>query len=164
MMFRTSVYKRYRFHEVVRMRLAEDIVIARIMKKMRLRIETLAGREGGVSCRMYRNYEEAVNGFAKNVMTMFGDSRLFILFFLIVCLLGWVPLFLGTGWYGLAAYIFMVATINISVACISGQNISDAVLLFPERMIAFCRIVIMAFRIRGRKSYEWKERKISEIA
>ncbi|MFO7575568.1 MAG: glycosyltransferase family 2 protein [Bacteroidales bacterium] len=163
MMFRASVYKRYRFHEAVRMRLAEDIIIARIMKKMRLRIETLAGREGGVSCRMYRTYREALNGFAKNVMTMFGDSRLFILFFTIVCLFGWLPVFLGAGWPGLTAYVFMVMSINISVAGVSGQNISDALLLFPERMVAFFRIVIRAFRIRGMKSYEWKERKISEI-
>lgn len=163
MMFRASVYKRYMFHDMVKMRLAEDIMIARIMKRMRLRIETLAGRESGVSCRMYRTYEEALNGFAKNVMTMFGDSRLFILFFTVLCLFGWLPVFLGAGWPGLAAYIFMVLAINISVAGVSGQNIRDALLLFPERMVAFFRIVTRAFRIRGRKSYEWKDRNISEI-
>jgi glycosyltransferase involved in cell wall biosynthesis len=163
MLFRASVYKRYWFHEVVKMRLAEDIVIARIMKKMRLKIETLAGREEGVSCRMYRTYEEGLNGFAKNVMTMFGDSRFFILFFTVVCLFGWLPVFLGAGWPGLASYVFMVLSVNISVAGVSGQNISDALLLFPERMVAFFRIVIRAFRIRGSKSYEWKDREISQI-
>ncbi len=163
MMFHASVYKRYRFHELVRMRLAEDIIIARLMKKMRLKIETLAGRDGGVSCRMYRNYDEALNGFAKNVITMFGDSRLFVIFFLSVCLFGWVPVFLGTGWPGLAAYIFMVLSINVSVAGVSGQNIAGSLLLFPERMVAFVRIVIRAFAIRGKRSYVWKQRSISEI-
>lgn len=163
MMFRAAVYRQYRFHEMARMRLAEDIVIARTMKRMRLRIETLAGREAGVSCRMYRNYSEAINGFAKNVMTMFGDSRLFLVFFLIICLAGWAAVIIGAGWYGLMAYLFMVLSINIAVAGVSGQNIAEALLLFPERMVAFVLIVVRAFAIRGRNVYEWKDRKISEI-
>ncbi|MDX9928680.1 MAG: glycosyltransferase family 2 protein [Bacteroidales bacterium] len=162
MMFRASVYQRYRFHEMVRMRLAEDIAIARLMKRERLRIQTLVSR-GDISCRMYTGYADAINGFAKNVITMFGDSRMFILFFLIISIFGWLPVLVGVGWPGMAAYLLMVILINLSVAAASGQKIMDAFLFFPERMAAFVRIVFGAFAIRGRKSYEWKERRITEI-
>lgn len=163
MMFRTSVYKRYWFHQRVKMRMTEDIVIARLMKRMRLRVETLVSRGGDVSCRMYRNYEEAVRGFSKNVITMFGDSYLFIGFFVLVAALGWLPVYIGLGLHGALGYAVMAVVINISVASAGGQNIAGALLLFPERMVAFFRLVAGAFAARYRKSYTWKGREISEI-
>lgn len=163
MMFRATVYKRHRFHEIVRMRLTEDIVIARIMKRMRLRVETLVSRGGDISCRMYGGYEEAVRGFSKNVITMFGDSYLFIGFFVLVAAAGWLPVYLGLGWYGVLGYCLMTVVINISVALAGGQNIAGALMLFPERMAAFFTIVYGAVLARYRKSYNWKGREISEI-
>lgn len=162
MMFRTSVYKRYWFHSMVRGKLTEDIVIARLMKRMKLRIQTLVSR-GEVSCRMYNGYDEAVNGFAKNVITMFGDSIPFIVFFAMVSLAGWLVVLTGLGWWGLVAYILMVGTINVSVAATGGQRIADSVLLFPERMAAFIIIVIRSLRVRIGNSYTWKDREISNI-
>jgi glycosyltransferase involved in cell wall biosynthesis len=162
MMFRTSVYRRYRFHEMVKMNLTEDIVIARLMKKSRMRIETLVSR-GEVSCRMYTGYDDAVNGFARNVITMFGDSYLFIGFFVLLSLFGWVPVVAGLGWTGLAIYLLMVLAINISVAATGRQNIMASLLFFPERMIAFLRIVSRAVKVRVTKRYVWKEREVSGI-
>jgi glycosyltransferase involved in cell wall biosynthesis len=162
MMFRTSVYRKYRFHEMVKMNLTEDIVIARIMKRLRLRIETLVGR-GEVSCRMYTGYDDAVNGFSKNVITMFGDSYFFISFFVLVSLFGWIVVLAGLDLLGLAIYTIMAVVINVSVAATAKQNIGDSLLLFPERMDAFRRIVLRAFTIRRRKNYTWKERTIGNI-
>ena len=162
MMFRSSVYKRYRFHEMVKLNLTEDIVIARIMKRNRLKIETLVS-QGEVSCRMYEGYADAVNGFAKNVITMFGDSYFFISFFVLLSLLGWIAVGLGLGLWGLAAYAFMAVILNISVAATGRQNIGASLLFFPERMLAFCTIVVKAFTIKYRKNYTWKDRTIENI-
>lgn len=162
MMFRTSVYRKYRFHEMVKMNLTEDIVVARLMKRNRLKIETLVGR-GEVSCRMYTGYNDAVNGFSKNVITMFGDSYFFISFFVLVSLFGWIAVLAGLDLPGLALYIIMATVINISVAATTKQNIGDSLLLFPERMDAFRSIVVKAFSVRYRKNYTWKDRTIGNI-
>ena len=162
MLFRGSVYRRFWFHREVKGRITEDIVIARLMKRKRLRIQTLVSR-GEVSCRMYTGYEDAVNGFAKNVITMFGDSYIFILFFVLVSALGWIPVVAGLGFYGLAGYVVMVLIINMSVAAAGGENIFGSLLLFPEKLLAFFRIVVRAFRVRRKNQYIWKGRSITAI-
>jgi hypothetical protein len=162
MLFRGSVYRRFWFHREVKGRITEDIVIARMMKRKRLRIQTLVSR-GEVSCRMYTGYEDAVNGFSKNVITMFGDSYLFIIFFVLLSAFGWIPVVAGLGLYGLAGYLLMVLVINMSVAAAGGENISESLLLFPEKLLAFFRIVVRAFRVRRKNQYIWKGRSITSI-
>jgi glycosyltransferase involved in cell wall biosynthesis len=159
MMFRASIYRKHWFHKMVRSSLTEDIVLARTIKKMRLPVETLMSR-GEVSCRMYGSYREALNGFAKNVITMFGDSLLFISFFMLLLLGGWIVVFGGLGWIGLAVYVFMAAIINLSVAAAGKQSLKDALLLFPERVAAMTFIYIRALKVRYGKRYTWKGRTV----
>ncbi len=46
MLFRGDTYRKYRFHERVKDRLAEDIEIMRVVKRSKLRGDTLVGRQG----------------------------------------------------------------------------------------------------------------------
>ncbi len=159
MMFRASMYRTYWFHKMVKSSLAEDIVLARTMKKMKLPIETLMSR-GEVSCRMYTSYGEALNGFAKNVITMFGDSVIFITFFVLLLVGGWIVVLIGLGWPGLAAYVFMAAVIHLSVAAAGKQSLKDALLLLPERAAAMVAIYFKALKVRYGRTYTWKGRTV----
>ncbi len=78
MLFDAKTYKQNLFHQRFKDMAAEDIAIARQMKRNGLRIQTVLGR-GQVQCRMYRSLNEAVQGFAKNVIAFFGSNPLLAL-------------------------------------------------------------------------------------
>ncbi|HNZ72494.1 MAG TPA: glycosyltransferase family 2 protein, partial [Prolixibacteraceae bacterium] len=61
----------------------EDITIARMVKKKKLRLAVLLGNRD-VSCRMYTEYNEAINGFARNIHQYFGGSRCWMFFFVLI--------------------------------------------------------------------------------
>ncbi|MDZ7635732.1 MAG: glycosyltransferase family A protein [Bacteroidales bacterium] len=81
MLFRGDTYRTYRFHERVKDKMAEDIEIMRVVKRSRLKGDTLVGRKE-IKCRMYRSYTEGINGFSRNIFAMFSNScLLFLLLF-----------------------------------------------------------------------------------
>lgn len=158
MLFHGETYRRYRFHEKVSDRLAEDIEIMRLVKKCRLRGDTLVGRKE-IECRMYRSYKEGVNGFSRNIFSMFGNSLAFLLLYAVTGLFGWVILlFLPIQW--IAAYLFMVVALNSMIAVTSRQKISENLLYLLPGIVAFYHIAFLALKRRANNSYEWKGRKI----
>jgi len=64
MLFRRDTYEKIEPHKQFRKSRAEDIEIARHMKRLRLRVSCLTG-ERDVRCRMYHSLAEAVEGFSK---------------------------------------------------------------------------------------------------
>lgn len=158
MLFHGETYRRYRFHERVRNSLAEDIEIMRLVKRSRLRGDTLVGRKE-IECRMYRSYTEGVNGFSRNILSMFGNSVFFLLLYAVAGLTGWVIL-LMMPWQWIAAYIFMVVTLNAMIAVTSRQRISENLRYLLPGIAAFYHIAFLALKRNAGKSYEWKGRKI----
>ncbi len=158
MRFRGDTYRRYCFHERVRDRLAEDIEIMRLVKRSRLRGDTLVGRKE-IECRMYRSYQEGVNGFSRNILSMFGNSVSFLLLFAITGLGGWVVL-LMLPWQWITGYIFMVVALNAMIAVTSRQRISENLMYLLPGIAAFYHIALLALKRSTGKNYEWKGRKI----
>lgn len=158
MLFHGLTYRRYRFHERVRERLAEDIEIMRLVKKSRLKGDTLVGRKE-IECRMYRGYMEGVNGFSRNIFSMFGNSLAFMLLYAITGLVGWIVLLL-VSWQYLAIYLFMVIGINAMIAVTSRQRISENLMYLLPGITAFYHIAFLALKRRAKKSFEWKGRTI----
>ena len=156
MLIRGDTYRRYRFHERVRDRLAEDIEIMRLVKRSRLRGDTLVGRKD-IECRMYRSYAEGVNGFSRNILSMFGNSVSFLLLFAITGLGGWVVL-LMLPWQWMAGYLFMVVTLNAMIAVTSRQKISENLMYLLPGIAAFYHISFLALKRSAGKNYEWKGR------
>lgn len=158
MLFRGETYRRYRFHERVRDRLAEDIEIMRLVKRSRLRGDTLVGRKE-IECRMYRSYTEGVNGFSRNILSMFGNSVFFLLLFAVTGLGGWLIL-LMLPWQWIASYLFMVVAINAMIAVTSRQRVTENLLHLLPGIAAFYHIAFLALKRNAAKNYEWKGRKI----
>ncbi len=158
MLFHGMTYRRYRFHERVRDRLAEDIEIMRLVKKSRLRGDTLVGRKE-IECRMYRGYREGVNGFSRNIFSMFGNSLAFLLLYALAGLAGWIVL-LFVSWQYLAIYLAMVIALNAMIAMTSRQRVSENLMYLLPGIVAFYHIAFLALKHRVRKSYEWKGRKV----
>ena len=158
MLFHGETYRQYRFHEMVRDRLAEDIEIMRLVKRYRFRGDILIGRKE-IECRMYRSYSEGVNGFSRNIFSMFGNSMAFFLLYLVSGLAGWIILlFLPLQF--LAAYLLMVVLLNVMIASTSRQRISENLVWLLPGIAAFYHIAFLALKRRRNRTFEWKGRKI----
>jgi glycosyltransferase involved in cell wall biosynthesis len=158
MLFRGSEYARHHFHEKVKEYLAEDIEIMRVIKRSRLKGDTLVGGDE-IKCRMYNDYNEAVNGFARNIFSMFGNSLLFFLLFSLTGLFGWI-LLLFLPWYFMASYLFMIISLNVMVAIVSHQSVSENLKWLLPGIAAFYHIAFLALKTKGRGVYEWKGRNL----
>lgn len=73
MLFRREAYQKIGGHEAVRAHIADDIALAQrlVAQGGRWRLLDATGR---VSCRMYRNFEQAHHGFSKNLFAAFGNN------------------------------------------------------------------------------------------
>lgn len=158
MLFRGETYRENCFHEKVKERLAEDIEIMRVIKRARLKGDTLVGRNE-ILCRMYRSYKEGINGFSRNIFSMFSNSTLFFLLFSLTGLTGWIVL-IFLPWYFLASYLFMVVSLNAMIAVTSGQKATISIRWLLPGIAAFYHIAFLAVIRTARKNYEWKGRKV----
>ena len=158
MLFHGVTYRRYRFHEKVRDRMAEDIEIMRLVKRLRLKGDTLVGRKE-IECRMYRSYLEGVNGFSRNIFSMFGNNLAFLLLYAVTGLAGLIVM-LFLPWQFAAAYVLMVISLNSLIAATSRQRLKDNLTWLLPGIAAFYHIAFLALRRRAGRNFEWKGRKI----
>ncbi len=93
MAFRRESYTRVGGHARVRAEVVEDVVLARRVKACGLRLR-MADGAGQIGCRMYRNWAEVRDGYAKNILSGYGGSTVFLflatVFHWAVFLLPWV--------------------------------------------------------------------------
>jgi chlorobactene glucosyltransferase len=79
MAFRRAAYERIGGHEAVKSSLVEDVSLAREVKRYGLRLVMTLGN-GLIHGRMYQNWPQARQGFAKNMLAGHGGNPLFLLF------------------------------------------------------------------------------------
>lgn len=157
MMFENENYMKNLWHEKVKDKNVEDILLARMIKDSGLKIAVLLG-DRDIFCRMYEKWDEAVTGFSRNIHQYFGGSKLMMFFYWLLVISGPFVVWSVLGWQKLLLFIALVAVNRIFVSIASRQNIATTVLLHPLQMISFTAIII--FNIYHRKETEWKGRKI----
>jgi chlorobactene glucosyltransferase len=150
--FRRKAYQAVGGHESVRGEIVEDIVLARRIKKQGFRLR-MADGAGIISCRMYQNWPEVRDGYAKNIIAGYGNSVFWLavaaLFHWLVFLLPW--LWLALGWFGsLPGWplwpLLLVALgvgIRMLTAAVTRQRLADAFLL-PVSTLLMTRIAFQA--------------------
>lgn len=159
MLFRSDIYRRILPHREMKDKRAEDIEISKLYKKNRIKTACLAARPD-ISCRMYTGFDEAINGFSKNVIMFFGGSFMLAILFWIITTLGFVPVLLTSGMTGLAIYLASVAAIRIFVSITSSQPVLKNVIFhFPQQFLLGI-IILRAARNKLRRQYTWKGRNI----
>lgn len=156
--FRRSVYQAIGGHEAVRDRIVEDVAFAKRIKAAGYRLRVA---DGGmvILCRMYRNWRQVRNGFAKNVLAGHGDSIPFLLFSWVfhwlLWLLPWVWLAVGaaapTPWWPAWPLALVVLGVGIRAltAAFSRQRVYDA-LWMPVSTILMAIIATQAISWRLR--------------
>jgi len=110
MAWRRSPYHQIGGHERVKGNVLEDVTLARMVKSAKMRLR-MADGAGLIICRMYRNWGEVKNGYAKNILAGYGSP---------------LALIIGTIFHWL---IFIVPPLWLMIAFISNQSIIMPALL-----------------------------------
>ena len=152
LVFRRAAYEASGRHQAVRNSIIEDIALARRVKRAGGRL-WMADGAGLVSCRMYRNWPEVRDGYAKNILAGYGNNLFFLalatLFHWLILLMPWAWLTLGLVWAVARPYplgplllIALGVAIRALTAAVTHQRVGDALLLPFSAML----MTAIAFR------------------
>lgn len=159
MFFSANVYNKFEPHKKVRKNKVEDIAIASLLKNENINISCLSGTDK-VSCRMYNSYEEAINGFSKNVSAFFGNSYILAVLFWFISTFGIIIIAIAFNSSTIILFIFLHIMIRFMVSSQSKQNIVENLLLvIPQQLSLGIFIYKSIINVRG-KQFKWKGREL----
>lgn len=156
MLFSAAVYKQYKPHQQFKTAVVEDIAIARFLKKQNEITACITGTQN-VQCRMYKSYQEALNGFSKNVFMFFGNQAFLAFIFWLFAAFGFVPVLWALPNF-LPLYIAAVLFTLIFYSKVSMQNTIATIVFFPLHLLFLIQLIIKGLFIT--KNITWKGRKI----
>lgn len=158
MLFKADDYKRIQPHCLFRSAFVEDIAIARYYKKNMFKIACITG-DTRVKCRMYRSYNESLNGFAKNIFMFFGNQPVLALLFWVFTSFG-VVLAAAVSLRFFLTFLVAMILIQLGVAIIGKQNPFYSILLLPIHIFFLIHVIYKSFLTRRSKGLLWKGRNI----
>lgn len=160
MLFDAKTYKKLLPHEKFKANKVEDIAIAQYFKTQKRTIACLLSPDS-VRCQMYTGYGDAINGFAKNIVSFFGGSFLVALLFWLVSTFSVfvVYAYLPIVYFLLFCFVLLVTRYFVSAA--SRQNVGlNLLLIVPQQLNIFIIILKSAYNKYIRRAYEWKGRTV----
>ena len=141
MAWRCGAYQRTGGHQAVRHTVLEDVTLARIVKRLGLRLR-MADGASLIGCRMYTDWGSVRDGYSKNIMAGFGGVIPLLASIVFHWLMFLFPIVLlqdaRYGKYGLPLVALGVLIRALSAAA-TRQRIFDAILL-PISVLLMTRI------------------------
>jgi chlorobactene glucosyltransferase len=161
LLFRRQAYEQIGGHAAVRQRIVEDMALAYAIKRSGLSLR-LCDANGYLETRMYSNWREARNGFAKNILAGHGNSVCFLLFSAVfhwwLFVVPWIVALAQASWEVALFGVLGILTRSLT-AVISGQRARDA-LLMPLSVVLMTVIAVQSvWQHRFGKSV-WKGRQV----
>ena len=159
MLFNAAMYKRHQWHQQAKDKVVEDAEIMRMVKGEGYRGETLLAN-GMLSSRMYKSYTGAINGFSKNVLSVFNYNIIWFLIYIILTISG--PLLIITT-LNIPLVLFMSTIILIGrlmSSLLAGQNPVYNLVLHPIQMMSLTAISFIAIQKHLTHTLIWKGRRI----
>ncbi|MDP4225426.1 MAG: glycosyltransferase family 2 protein [Bacteroidota bacterium] len=158
MLFEAEIYKKWQPHEQFKNSSVEDIAISRFYKSRKIKTACTTG-EKRIQCRMYHSYNDALNGFSKNIFMFFGNVPILAFVFWTFSTLSVVPIIIY-NFHIAFAYLLAVVFIQIVYAINCQQSVITTVLYFPANMFFMLQVMIKALMVKKQKNYTWKGRNI----
>lgn len=158
MLFEAKTYRERQPHQQFKANPVEDIAIAKDYKRHKLNTACITG-DKRLQCRMYHSYQEALQGFSKNVFMFFGNKKVLSLLFWACAALGFVPVLIAQAQL-LPWYIMAVILIQLIYASISKMSPLKTVLLFPIHLFFLLQLIVTSLRNSQKKHSLWKGRNI----
>ncbi len=159
MLFDAAVYSSNNWHRQVKEKIVEDVEIMKNIKAAGFNGESLLAN-GMVSCRMYRTYAEAVDGFGKNFLAAFNYNLISFLAFLILLFVGPMVVITTLNANLIAMMITLIVISRAMVSLLAGQHVLRNVLLHPLQMLSMLLIAFSAIQRYLTKTTVWKGRNI----
>ena len=155
MVWSREAYDRFGGHAALRGEVLEDVRSAQRVKRLGGRVVLSLGRDL-INTRMYRGYDAAVRGFAKNVLAAAGRPLALVaigLLNLLTYTAAWPLAFVDLRWLAVG-----VAGVGLRALTngLAGRNPGEA-LLQPLGPLALLPVIALALRWRG--GYEWRGRR-----
>ncbi len=166
LLFKRTAYQQVGGHAAIPDHILDDMAFAHAIKRHRLRLRMVDANHL-IQTRMYHNWQQVRNGFAKNILAGHGNSvpllLLSTLFHWWLFIFPWCGLIIGvlTGqaaWlFACLAAILLAILIRALTAAVSHQRLLDAVFM-PVSVFLMTIIALQAiyWHFTGRR--EWKGR------
>ncbi len=149
-------------HEAVKASIVEDMDLGRTLKRHSYPIAAVLDNNL-VSCRMYRSYKDAFNGFSKNIFPGFDVSP--VLYGVIIgCMVlpYLIPFFLILFDASFIVCIVLILAQRLLISKLSRQNVLHNLILHPLQMVSFAAIALNSAFVTIRGRVEWKGRRYEQ--
>ncbi|GGI28867.1 glycosyltransferase [Pedobacter mendelii] len=162
MFFNASNYRERLWHQHVKHKVVEDVEIMKLVKNDGFKGEALLAN-GLIYCRMYKNINESVNGFSKNLLAGFGNNIIILLLYQLLVIVGPVVLAVNFNISLLILPITLIVLSRVMISFLSGQSAMLNLILHPLQMLLFLLISIVSIKKYLFKTGTWKGRLIKPI-
>lgn len=174
MLFRRKAFETIGGYEAIRSHLVDDVSLGRNILEHGFQWRLMDGTQH-VTCRMYHNFNEVVEGFSKNVFAFFDYRILPFLIALIVIGFAFLepPLALISLWLGmpLSAFPPGLATMAVIESLVLWQIAyrrfkfpAYLVILYPVSLAMFILIALRSMVLTLTGNASWKDRELDRIA
>lgn len=161
LLFTADGYTQCGGHASIKDNVVEDVALARQIKQNKRRLRMADGNRL-VNCRMYQNWSEVRDGFAKNLLAGHGNSLPFLavstLFHWLIFIFPALWLLFGGGWWAVGLLLAGMG-LRLATAVFTHQRPLDA-LLMPLSVILMTRIAVQSVRWHLRGEAIWKGRRV----
>jgi len=157
MLFNAEIYHKVQPHELLKAEKVEDIRTAQLFKKQRHKVACMSKSEA-ISCRMYTNYKESIEGFSKNIALFFGNSYMLALVFWLITTFGFVVVLmvLPLKYFILLNVVAIVTRVFVSIAS-NQKSLQNLILLIPQQLNIGV-ILLKSIINKKNNAYQWKGR------
>ena len=158
MAFRKNAYQKISGYEVAKSAVLDDMTIAKAIKKAGLQMNTFSG-VNAISCRMYQNPQQVIEGFSKNSFAAANYQYIGFSLFLLQFLFWFVfPFFVPVSVFGVS--IFWILFLKFLIARKFQHPVWETVLLHPVAMLFAFGICINSMYWHWAGKGHWKGRKL----
>ncbi len=161
LMFSKHVYQKIGTHAAFKDNVAEDIEMVRSAKKAGFFPVTAVSGKNIVVCRMYRNFLEAYQGFAKNFYPATNVHLLvFMVLMVFVAVVYFLPFILMLfDIVYIVPVLFLLTSAGI-IRVVSGNNVVRNIFLFPLQIVLLLSIGLYSAYVTSTRRAVWKGRKL----
>jgi len=159
MLFDAAIYREHQWHEQVKNEIVEDVEIMKLVKAASYNGEALLAN-GMVSCRMYKSYVDAIQGFSKNFLAAFNYNVLGFLIYIVLVIGGPMIVMTTLDFHLIFFMLGLILLIRIMNSLSAAQNALFNVILHPLQMFNLTLIAFLAIQKYLTKTNVWKGRRI----
>lgn len=162
MLFPSGIYEKFQLHQRFRGHKVEDVAIIRFLKKSGEKVDTILGKEN-ISCRMYHNLGEAIDGFSKNIFQFFGNSIALTILYALLITLAPLMMVLFLPLWAWMAYLMLILCMRINISIASRQALLQNLFYLIPQQIIFLIVIVNAIYNRFTHKLIWKGRNVLNI-